>query len=100
MLCDGQSLVAQVIGAPLAAGLLYMDGLGGLRGWQWLFIIEGLVTSIYGILLKVSRLPVVPCSRQCPFLAVCSPSSFQLVLVLWHRAIHTILGSLVARAHV
>lgn len=28
----------QVIGAPLAAGLLYLDGHGGLRGWQWIFI--------------------------------------------------------------
>ena len=28
----------QVIGAPLAAGLLYLDGRGGLRGWQWIFI--------------------------------------------------------------
>ena len=34
-----------------------MDGLGGLRGWQWLFIIEGLVTSIYGLILKVTPLP-------------------------------------------
>ena len=43
----------QVIGAPLAAGILYMDGLGGLRGWQWLFILEGAVTAIYGVVLKV-----------------------------------------------
>ncbi|CAL5224155.1 g6792 [Coccomyxa viridis] len=49
--------LSNVIGAPLAAGLLYMDGLGGLRGWQWLFIIEGLVTSIYGILLKFLLTP-------------------------------------------
>ena len=43
-----------MIGAPLAAGLLYMDGLGHLRGWQWLFIIEGCLTVIYGVILKVS----------------------------------------------
>ena len=29
---------AQIIGAPLAAGLLYLDGRGGLHGWQWIFI--------------------------------------------------------------
>lgn len=52
--------VAQVIGAPLAAGILYMDGLGGLRGWQWLFILEGSVTAIYGILLKVCTDPSFP----------------------------------------
>ena len=28
----------QIIGAPLAAGLLYLDGKGGLQGWQWIFI--------------------------------------------------------------
>ena len=43
----------QIIGAPLAAGLLYMDGLGHLRGWQWIFIIEGLLTACYGVILKV-----------------------------------------------
>lgn len=31
-----------------------MDGLGHLRGWQWLFIIEGCLTVIYGVILKVS----------------------------------------------
>ncbi len=49
----------QVIGAPLAAALLYMDGLGHLRGWQWLFIIEGCLTSIYGVILKVSAHKIV-----------------------------------------
>jgi hypothetical protein len=28
-------LFVQVIGAPLAAGFLYMDGLANLAGWQW-----------------------------------------------------------------
>ena len=46
----------QIIGAPLAAGLLYMNGVAGLRGWQWLFIIEGCLTIIYGVILRV-RLP-------------------------------------------
>lgn len=27
--------VSQVLGAPLAAGLLALDGAGGLKGWQW-----------------------------------------------------------------
>ncbi len=30
----------QVVGAPLAAALLAMDGFLGLDGWQWLFLAE------------------------------------------------------------
>jgi MFS transporter, ACS family, tartrate transporter len=30
-----------VFGAPLSSVLLYMDGIGGLKGWQWMFILEG-----------------------------------------------------------
>ena len=31
-----------VIGGPLASLILGMDGVAGLHGWQWLFLIEGL----------------------------------------------------------
>lgn len=34
--------LANIIGAPLGGALLTLDGLGGLHGWQWMFIIEGL----------------------------------------------------------
>ena len=34
--------IAGVIGAPLSSALLQLDGAWGLRGWQWLFLIEGL----------------------------------------------------------
>jgi ACS family tartrate transporter-like MFS transporter len=40
-----------VIGGPLAGYLLEMDGLGGLRGWQWLFLIEGLPAVILGVIV-------------------------------------------------
>ncbi|KAK5104619.1 hypothetical protein LTS08_002510 [Lithohypha guttulata] len=32
----------------LAAGIAQMDGLGGLEGWRWIFIIEGIVSVIIG----------------------------------------------------
>lgn len=35
---------AGLLGAPVAAALLSLDGLGGLSGWRWLFLIEGLPT--------------------------------------------------------
>lgn len=34
--------IAGVIGGPVSSVLLQMDGALGLRGWQWLFVIEGL----------------------------------------------------------
>jgi MFS transporter, ACS family, tartrate transporter len=34
--------MAGVIGAPISSALLQFDGAFGLRGWQWLFLIEGL----------------------------------------------------------
>lgn len=33
---------AYVAGGPLSGGLLELDGLAGLAGWQWLFLVEGL----------------------------------------------------------
>ncbi|KAH7049336.1 permease of the major facilitator superfamily [Macrophomina phaseolina] len=34
----------------LAFGLAKMDGLGGLEGWRWIFIMEGIVTVIMAVL--------------------------------------------------
>lgn len=28
-------LIAQILGGPLAAAFLAMDGIRGLQGWQW-----------------------------------------------------------------
>ncbi|QMI03938.1 MFS transporter [Citrobacter sp. RHB25-C09] len=33
--------IANILGAPLGGALLMLDGLGGLHGWQWMFIVEG-----------------------------------------------------------
>lgn len=35
--------VAGLAGAPLAAALMLLDGRGGLSGWRWLFLVEGLL---------------------------------------------------------
>ncbi|KAL4895493.1 major facilitator superfamily domain-containing protein [Aspergillus ambiguus] len=34
----------------LAAGISKMDGVGGYEGWRWIFIIEGLLTVVLGVL--------------------------------------------------
>ena len=38
-----------VIGGPVSGLVLGMDGVAGLAGWQWLFIIEGLPAALLGI---------------------------------------------------
>lgn len=42
-------LIAAIIGAPLATALLLMDGVRGLQGWQWLFLLEGLPPIPLGV---------------------------------------------------
>jgi MFS family permease len=41
--------IAGVVGAPLASALLKLEGSMGLHGWQWLFLLEGLPTTLMGI---------------------------------------------------
>lgn len=41
--------VSTVIGAPVSGLILGLDGVWGLHGWQWLFIIEGLPASVLGV---------------------------------------------------
>ncbi|KAI9241726.1 MAG: major facilitator superfamily domain-containing protein [Podila humilis] len=38
--------VAGAFGGVLAYGISHMDGVSGLRGWQWIFIIEGIPTLV------------------------------------------------------
>lgn len=42
-------IVSGVVAAPLAAGLVSLDGTAGLHGWQWLFIVEGVPSVILGM---------------------------------------------------
>lgn len=39
---------AMIIGGPIGGGLMELDGRLGLHGWQWLFLIEGIVTVVIG----------------------------------------------------
>jgi MFS transporter, ACS family, tartrate transporter len=43
--------VSSVIGGPISGLLLHMDGLAGLAGWQWMFIVEGLPACIAGFFI-------------------------------------------------
>jgi ACS family tartrate transporter-like MFS transporter len=41
--------LAGVVGGPLSSALLKLDGVGGLAGWQWVFVAEGIPTVLMGI---------------------------------------------------
>jgi len=41
--------LAGVVGGPISAALLQLRGVGGLAGWQWLFLVEGLPAVVLGV---------------------------------------------------
>ncbi|KAM4065031.1 major facilitator superfamily protein [Hirsutella rhossiliensis] len=45
----GVGCVAGALGGILAFGLSQMNGLAGLRGWRWIFIIEGVISCLGAI---------------------------------------------------
>ena len=44
---------AVVIGAPISGFVLGLDGLAGLRGWQWLFLLEAVPSVLLGFFMLV-----------------------------------------------
>lgn len=44
------SVSASIIGMPLSGALLGMSGIGGMMGWRWLFLLEGLPALLLGVL--------------------------------------------------
>jgi ACS family tartrate transporter-like MFS transporter len=45
--------VSNALGAPVSGLLLQMEGIAGLHGWQWLYIIEGIPAILLGLLTPV-----------------------------------------------
>jgi ACS family tartrate transporter-like MFS transporter len=41
--------VAGLIGSPVSGAILYMDGLLGLGGWQWIFLLEAAPAILLGL---------------------------------------------------
>jgi ACS family tartrate transporter-like MFS transporter len=42
--------LSSIIGSPISGGLMEMDGLLGIKGWQWLFLLEALPTVLLGVM--------------------------------------------------
>jgi len=46
--------ISSVVAGPVSGLLLQMDGVAGLSGWKWLFLLEGLPVAVLGLaMLKV-----------------------------------------------
>lgn len=45
------TLAAGVIGGPISGTLLSLHGAGGLAGWQWLFLLEGIPAIVLGLVV-------------------------------------------------
>jgi MFS transporter, ACS family, tartrate transporter len=43
--------ISGVVGGPVSGLLLSMHGLGGLEGWHWLFLLEGLPAIVLGVIV-------------------------------------------------
>jgi len=45
------SPITGILGGPLSGGILqYLNQVGGLRGWQWLFLLEGIPAVVLGVI--------------------------------------------------
>ena len=46
-------VLAGVVGSPISGALLDLDGMAGLAGWQWLFLIEAIPAVLMGLVVLV-----------------------------------------------
>jgi len=64
--------IAGIVGGPLSGALFMLDGAGGVAGWQWIFLGEGLPSVVLGIVV-LCTLPnrpedarwLSPAEREC-----------------------------------
>jgi MFS family permease len=68
--------LSSTFGGPLSGLLLQLDSLGGLRGWQWLFLIEGLPACALALVV-LKFLPNGP--AQASFLSQAEKDTITLV---------------------
>lgn len=57
------NILATAFAGLIALGIFEMSGLGGISGWQWLFIIQGAVTFVVAV-LSVLTLPDNPLTTK------------------------------------
>jgi MFS family permease len=50
--------ISGLVGNPLGGMLMKLDGACGLHGWQWLFLIEGIIPVLLGV--SILLFPILP----------------------------------------
>jgi ACS family tartrate transporter-like MFS transporter len=55
--------ISSLLGSPISSAILGMEGVMGLHGWQWLFIIEAIPSVLLG-LLTLAWLPDRPATAR------------------------------------
>ena len=60
------NIIASAASGLIAYGILQMRGVAGLSGWQWMFIIEGMITILVGAIfaLLMPRSPADPANAM------------------------------------
>jgi MFS family permease len=56
----GVGCVASALAGILAFGLIHMDGIQGISGWRWIFIMEGVVCHKLLFRIKLSGILTLP----------------------------------------
>lgn len=69
--------LAFIFGGPLSGLLLMMHGMAGIAGWQWMFLVEGLLAVVVGV-WAFSFLSDRPADAK--WLSVCERSALQQAL--------------------
>ncbi|KAH8682063.1 permease of the major facilitator superfamily [Xylariales sp. PMI_506] len=47
----GMQNMSGIVGSLLAYGISYMDGIGNLSAWRWVYLLEGLGTILFGLIV-------------------------------------------------
>lgn len=58
--------LTRIVTSLLGYGILHMDGINGLAGWKWLFLLEGLLTFLIGI-FAFFAMPPSPVQTKAPW---------------------------------
>jgi MFS transporter, ACS family, tartrate transporter len=90
-------VIAGIVGGPISGALLSLDGVGGLAGWQWLFVVEGLPAVVLGFVV-LRTLPEGPSEARwltpAEQVALTTQLAEEAALGSSTSSVHTIRGAL------